>query len=475
MKYSSNLNVVINYPTMENEKKLTFDNKVILAPMVRVGTLPMRLLALDYGADIVYTEELIDFKLLRSIRRVNDVLGTVDYIDQTDGTVVFRTCPREKNHIVLQLGTSDPERAAKVAQMVEQDVSGIDLNMGCPKKFSLDGGMGAALMNDEEKAKDILKSLVNGIKVPVTCKIRVFDDLDKTLKLCDTLASSGISAITVHGRTAYERPQHMNRHDTIRIIAQRLSVPVIANGGSKDIGCYSHIKEFKTKTMASSVMLARAAQWNCSIFRKEGLLPIDVVIKSYLKYAIDYDNSPSNTKYCIQNIIRELQDTPFGKEFLKAQTLEQICQLWNLDDYCRMKFQEFQEKGFHGRFQVTPLRHCGIANDNHVKKNENNIEDVIVMRCAFLRRRFSYDGDLPKTRLLKWLRETEKTNIVPIYHTWFEDKLFRSIVTVNNKSYSSSFWEKNKKRAEQGAALVCLCALGVIDEELLKKNGSLRK
>lgn len=35
--------------------------------------------------------------------------------------------------------------------------------------------------------------------------------------------------------------------------------------------------------------------------------------------------------------------------------------------------------------------------------------------------------------------------------------------------------EKNKKRAEQGAALVCLCALGVIDEELLKKNGSLRK
>lgn len=116
----------------------------------------------------------------------------------------------------------------------------------------------------------------------------------------------------------------MNRHDTIRIIAQRLSVPVIANGGSKDIGCYSHIKEFKTKTMASSVMLARAAQWNCSIFRKEGLLPIDVVIKSYLKYAIDYDNSPSNTKYCIQNIIRELQDTPFGKEFLKAQTLEQI-------------------------------------------------------------------------------------------------------------------------------------------------------
>lgn len=36
--------------------KLRFNNKMILAPMVRVGTLPMRLLALDYGADIVYCE-----------------------------------------------------------------------------------------------------------------------------------------------------------------------------------------------------------------------------------------------------------------------------------------------------------------------------------------------------------------------------------------------------------------------------------
>jgi tRNA-dihydrouridine synthase 2 len=50
---------------------LNYANKLILAPMVRTGTLPMRLLALDYGADIVYCEELIDWKLLRSVRREN--------------------------------------------------------------------------------------------------------------------------------------------------------------------------------------------------------------------------------------------------------------------------------------------------------------------------------------------------------------------------------------------------------------------
>ena len=36
--------------------QLDYTNKVILAPMVRVCTLPMRLLALEYGADIVYCE-----------------------------------------------------------------------------------------------------------------------------------------------------------------------------------------------------------------------------------------------------------------------------------------------------------------------------------------------------------------------------------------------------------------------------------
>lgn len=47
---------------------MDYKNKIILAPMVRVGTLPMRLLALEFGAEIVYTEELIDWKLMNCKR-----------------------------------------------------------------------------------------------------------------------------------------------------------------------------------------------------------------------------------------------------------------------------------------------------------------------------------------------------------------------------------------------------------------------
>ncbi|XP_015588531.1 tRNA-dihydrouridine(20) synthase [NAD(P)+]-like [Cephus cinctus] len=453
--------------TTSQRPRLKYEGKVMLAPMVRIGTLPMRLLALDYGADIVYTEELIDWKLLRSIRRPNEVLGTVDYIDRTDGTIVFRSCPRERDRVVLQLGTCDSNRALQVARMVQHDVAGIDVNMGCPKKFSMMGGMGAALLKNRDRAKDILTTLVNGIDIPVTCKIRVLSNVEETLELCENLLSTGISAIAVHGRTTDERPQHPNRNNFLREIAGRLPIPVIANGGSKEIESHRDILKFKADTECSSVMLARAAEWNCSIFRKDGILPIEDVIKAYLKYAVDYDNSPSNTKYCVQNILRDLQETPFGRKFLNAQTLEQICDVWQMGEYCRSKRKEYLENGLQGRFQVVPM---SLDNSRGVKRKYDN-DDVIVMNCSFLRNNYTSDIDLPKTRLLKWIRENKKE--MPTYDTWKEDKLFRSIVIVDQKKYSSSFWEKNKKWAEQGAALVSLCSLGVIDTKSLIRSGNL--
>lgn len=100
--------------------------------------------------------------------------------------------------------------------------------MGCPKEFSLKGGMGAALLTQREKAKSILSTLVQNTKVPISCKIRVFDSVEDTLDLVKDLVSTGISAIAIHGRTKNERPQHSNRNQTISEIAKNVSIPVIA-------------------------------------------------------------------------------------------------------------------------------------------------------------------------------------------------------------------------------------------------------
>lgn len=101
------------------------------------------------------------------------MLGTIDFVDEADGTIVFRTCVAERNNVVLQMGTCCAERALQVGRMVEADVAGIDINMGCPKEFSIKGGMGAALMSKPENAKHILKTLVEGLSIPITCKVRL--------------------------------------------------------------------------------------------------------------------------------------------------------------------------------------------------------------------------------------------------------------------------------------------------------------
>ena len=60
---SCNQSIMINISTnncwfkrLKMPEKIDFRGKNILAPMVRIGTLPTRLLALKYGADIVYSE-----------------------------------------------------------------------------------------------------------------------------------------------------------------------------------------------------------------------------------------------------------------------------------------------------------------------------------------------------------------------------------------------------------------------------------
>ena len=110
----------------------------------------------------------------------------------------------------------------------QNDVAGIDINMGCPKEFSIKGGMGAALLRQPEKIKAILTKLCSEVRVPVTCKIRVLNTIEETLKLCEMIQSCGVSAIAVHGRTKDERQQHVNRNDFIRAVAEKLQIPVIA-------------------------------------------------------------------------------------------------------------------------------------------------------------------------------------------------------------------------------------------------------
>lgn len=44
--------------------------------------------------------------------------------------MTFRTSAIEKDRLVFQMGTANPDRAVALARMVQNDVSAIDVNMG---------------------------------------------------------------------------------------------------------------------------------------------------------------------------------------------------------------------------------------------------------------------------------------------------------------------------------------------------------
>ncbi len=128
-----------------------------------------------------------------------------------------------------------------------------------------------------------MTTLVQNISKPITCKIRCLETVEKTIELVKMIEECGVKAIAVHGRFTHERSRQSNHNDFIREIAKAVKIPVIANGGSNEIKTYGDIEKFNQNCGVSSVMLARVAMWNCSIFRKEGSLPLDDVIKRFLQ------------------------------------------------------------------------------------------------------------------------------------------------------------------------------------------------
>jgi len=445
---------------MSARNESQYRGKVILAPMVRVGTLPMRLLALDYGADLVYSEEIIDRKILMCQKYENELLGTTDF-KMADGTVVFQTTEREKPHVIFQFGTADAKRALAAAKKIQNYVAGVDINMGCPKEFSIKGGMGAALIYQPEKVREILTLLVKELSVPVTCKIRVLPSLEETIKLAKVIESTGVSALAVHGRTKEERPRHPVREGYIKAVAQAVGIPVIANGGSLDMNALEDVKNFQQASGASSVMVARAAMWNCSVFRKEGRLPYDTVLREYLRYAFKYDNHGLNTKYCVLQCLHdkmtELGD--IGERCLAAKSLYDFADIWNMKSEYESVLKEREQK-------EAELRQKSQDPNLGVKKRKTD-DGLVLIELPVRYDKSIYSPNMtPKQVLYDYCKRCRFEK--PLFETAErqEDRLFNSTVLVDCKRYTNPHWEKSKQLAEQGAAISCLVSVGQHDSRL---------
>ncbi|TPX34734.1 hypothetical protein SmJEL517_g02711 [Synchytrium microbalum] len=289
---------------------------------------------IEYGADIVFSPEIIDLKLIKCERIVDPVTGIITFEDTKKKEIALRIHPSERDRLVVQLGSASPDTAVKAARMLADDVSGIDLNCGCPKAFSLKGGMGAALLSDPDRLVSILTALVETVRpLPVTCKIRVFDDVEATINLVKRLETTGITALHVHCRTKKEPSSHPGRWSIFPAIVNAVSIPVIANG---DVLSQEHAERVMDTTGVASVMMARAPHRNLSVFQRDGtLLPALVVAVEYLRRTLRYDFGAHNVsyiKYTLLNGDMFNSKHPLFNSIFHAKTLREICQAFQIED-----------------------------------------------------------------------------------------------------------------------------------------------
>ncbi|KAG7089721.1 hypothetical protein E1B28_011376 [Marasmius oreades] len=338
----------------------SFRNGVVLAPMVRSGALPTRLFALKHGATLVWGPETVDKAILHAVRVVNPVTGVVSYNGKS--RAIWTTHPIEKPYLIYQLGSADPDLAVQAAKSVMQDISGIDLNCGCPKPFSTHAGMGAALLTNPELLCSILTALREAMppEITVSAKIRLLPSQEDTLKLVGRIVNTGISALTVHCRTRNMRekdPAVIERLKEIVDFVEGMGkgIAVLENG---DCLGASDAKRVLEMTGAHSVMIARAAELNPSAFSMTPLTDIhQTLIPAYLRLSRYIDNHWSLTKFCVSQFKGGFTTSSKAEE---KRVREAVVKARSFDDVAEIAGSWTGEDDFRDIVKVIESRPSGI-------------------------------------------------------------------------------------------------------------------
>lgn len=324
-----------------------YRGKVVLAPMVRSGELPSRLLALKYGADLVWGPETIDKSMIGTTKRVNPVTSTIDYsrVSSNGGrnpsvplkeNNIYRLHPaREHSRLIFQIGTSSPFTAVEAAKLVAPHVAGIDVNAGCPKPFSTSGGMGAALLQTPDHLASILSALVtevgNVFEIGISVKIRLLETPEKTEALVRKLCATGITGLTVHCRTTPMRPRERAIRDQLRMIAGICKVEGVACIMNGDVKNRDEALQLMQEFGVDGAMIATAAEVNPSSFRSNeegGLLPWRKVVQEYMKIALEVDNKWGNTKFTLGQLIPGKAEV--YRKVTRCKCYTQVCEALEL-------------------------------------------------------------------------------------------------------------------------------------------------
>lgn len=232
--------------------EVSIPNRVFSAPMAGVTDKAFRQIIRSCGAGLIYTEMISDLGLVYGQERTHKMLDLQG----------------EEHPLAVQIFGSEAEPMARGAQLAEkQNADIIDINMGCPTPKIVKNGEGSALMLNIDRARQIIRAVVQAVRVPVTVKMRLGWNSDQLsyLQLAEAAQEEGAAAVTLHARTRDQFYSGVAQWDHIARLKKHSEIPVIGNG---DIWTAQDAWRMVEETDCDAVMIGRGIMGNPFLIRE---------------------------------------------------------------------------------------------------------------------------------------------------------------------------------------------------------------
>jgi tRNA-dihydrouridine synthase B len=220
--------------------------RVVLAPMAGVSVQAFRRQGRRFGAGLVCSEMVSCAGLQHGNER----------------TLGYLRIASDEHPLAVQIFGSEPAAMAEAARMVEEAGADIvDINFGCPVRKVTKTGAGATLLEDPERAAQIVAAVAAAVSVPVSVKMRrgCANGSRACLEVGPRIVQAGAASLTLHPRSAKQMYTGTADHSLTAELVSLVDVPVIASG---DVTSRARAEAVLATTGAAAVMVGRAAQGN---------------------------------------------------------------------------------------------------------------------------------------------------------------------------------------------------------------------